>query len=430
MVGIGGIGLSALAQLFHHEGAIVSGSDRSDSPTTHMLDAVGIVVHIGHTGTQVPEDTAILVYSDAIVEGSEGFAERVKARELGIPELSYFEALGKVAKSKKVIAVSGTNGKTTTTAMIAKILIDAGEDPTVVVGSIAADLKSNFRAGNSDLFVVEACEYKRHLLTFHPHLLVITNIELDHTDYFTDLSDIESAFCQATRQVEPGGYVVVNTRQEAAARVLGSEGLREQLERVGVTCVEYATEEVGELLLPGEFNIENARAAKATVHAIAPHVAESVIDHSLRTFRGTWRRFEYKGVLPSGALLYDDYAHHPTAIEKTITAAKNKFVGKKVVLFFHPHLYSRTRDLFDAFAQALATADEVFILPVYAAREAYDERVSNAALAEAVNKVGGCAHEVAGMQETTTILNTLGSDVVAFTMGAGDVYKAGEEALT
>ena len=200
IVGIGGIGLSALAQLLHHEGAIVSGSDRDDSPTTTMLRAAGVTVYIGHSATQVPEDAAMLVYSDAIVEGSEGFAERSKARELRIPELSYFEALGAFAGGKapftegpngprRVIAVSGANGKTTTTAMLGKILVDAGEDPTIIVGSIVADFHSNFRpstrsgqAPTSNLFVVEACEYKRHFLTFNPNLLVITHIELDHTD--------------------------------------------------------------------------------------------------------------------------------------------------------------------------------------------------------------------------------------------------------
>ena len=421
IVGIGGIGLSALAQLFKHEGAQVSGSDRSEGPTTKMLQAAGIEVFIGHSASQVPEDASMLVYSDAIVEGSEGYAERTKARELGIPELSYFEALGRAAEGKKVIAIAGTHGKTTTTAMIGKILIDAGEDPTIVVGSISADMKSNFRAGKSDLFVVEACEYKRHFLNFRPRVLVVTNIELDHTDYFKDLGDFIAAFHESILNIEPGGDIVANPNNENVARALAG---------TSATIINYTAEDIGELLVPGAFNVENARAAKAAVHAVAPHVPDKVIDASLVSFRGTWRRFEYKGQLPNGAQLYDDYAHHPTAIEKTIAAAREKFPGKKLVIFFHPHLYSRTRDLFDEFARTLALADETYILPVFAAREAHDPSVSNDALAEAVNKNGGRAAAVSGMEETTKKLKKLGGDTVAFTMGAGDVYKAGEAALS
>ncbi len=431
IVGIGGIGLSALAQLFLHEGASVSGSDRSESPTTAMLRAAGVTVHIGHNATQVPEEASMIVYTDAIIEGSEGYAERVQGRELGIPELSYFEALGAFASGKapfnfqnetpkKVIAISGTNGKTTTTAMLAKILIDAGEDPTVVVGSIAADMKSNFRAGKSNLFVVEACEYKRHFLTFNPHLLVITNIELDHTDYFKDEEDFIRAFKEVVANVDDGGDIVTNPHSINVAKAIAD---------TSKNIVDYTKEDVPELLQPGEFNRENARAAKAAVHALAPHIKDSVIDESLKTFRGTWRRFEYKGILPHGAMLYDDYAHHPSAIEKTLITAREKFPNKKIAVFFHPHLYSRTRDLFDEFARTLALADEAYVLPVFAAREAFDMSVSNEALANEINKKRGKAQAIEGMVATTQKLRTLDAGVIAFTMGAGDVYKAGEEAL-
>jgi UDP-N-acetylmuramate--alanine ligase len=428
IVGIGGIGNSALAQLFKHEGASVSGSDRVESPTTKMLEAAGIKVCLGHNPTQIAEDTDALVYSDAIVEGSDGYAERLHARELGIPELSYFEALGKMSEGKKVMAVAGTNGKTTTTAMLGKILVDAGEDPTIVVGSIAADFHSNFRPGSSDLFVVEADEFKRHFLSLRPHTLVITNIELDHTDYYKNLDDVISAFNTFARVVDAAGDIVTDSKSEPVSRAL---------QGVEARVVDYTKEDVPELLLPGEFNRDNARAAKAAVHALAPHIKDEVIDASLSSFRGTWRRFEYKGLLPQGAQLYDDYAHHPTAIEKTVAAAREKFASnsdakieaKKIVIFFHPHLYSRTRDLFDDFARALATADEVFILPVYAAREVHDPSVSNAALAKAVNDNGGNAAPIETFEAVTLKLQELGSDVVAFTMGAGDVYRAGEDAL-
>lgn len=397
MVGIGGIGMSALAQLYKSQGTDVRGSDRDESPTTHMLREKGIEVYIGHFAAQVPEDAQLLVYSDAVPSENQ---ERVRGRELRIPELNYFEALGKSAEGKRVVAIAGTNGKTTTTAMLGKILVDAGADPTIVVGSIVSEWGSNFKAGKSDIFIVEACEYRRHFLTFHPEVLVITNIEFDHTDYFKDFDDVQAAFDEARKQAQ-----------------------------TVITAAEYQKESVPGLLLPGEFNKENARAAKAAVHAIAPHISNKDIDASLAAFVGTWRRFEYKGLLLGGAMLYDDYAHHPTAIQKTITAAREKFVGKKIVVVFHPHLFSRTRDLFDDFARALATADEVLILPVYAAREAFDPSVSNEALAAVVNQKGGQATAVSEFTEVAKRLTRLDKNTVVFTMGAGDVYKAGEAAL-
>jgi len=397
MVGIGGIGMSALAQLYAHEGAIVTGSDKSESPTTHLLREKGVEPYIGHSAAQVPEDTQLLVYSDAVPENN---PERARAVALGIPQQSYFEALGEVAKHKRTIAVAGTNGKTTTTAMLGRLLIEAGLDPTVVVGSIVSEWGSNFRAGKSDLFVVEACEYRNHFLNFAPELLIITNIEWDHTDYFKTPAELEAAFNEARRR---------------AKGVIEKE--------------QYKNENIPDLLVPGEFNKENARAAKAAAKRVSPNTPESVWDASLASYKGTWRRFEQKGTLPGGALLYDDYAHHPTAIAKTIEAARQKFPGKKIVLFFHPHLYSRTRDLFDAFALALASADETYILPVYAAREPHDPSVSHEALAAAVVAKGGTARAVDGYEETAGLLQRLSGDTIAFTMGAGDVYKAGEAAL-
>lgn len=397
MVGIGGIGMSALAQLYTAAGATVWGSDREESPTTHMLREKGIEVYIGHFAAQVPEDTQLLVYSDAV--GADN-PERAQATKLNIEQKSYFEALGDVAKGTRTVAISGTNGKTTTTAMLGRMLIEAGLNPTVVVGSIVTEWNSNFREGKSDLLVVEACEYRNHFFVFNPEILVITNIELDHTDFFKSFDEVKAAFDEARTH---------------ARTVIDAAG--------------YAKIPVPELLMPGEFNKENARAAKAAAKQLAPHIADEVWDRSLASFKGTWRRFEYKGVLPKGALLYDDYAHHPTAIAKTIAAAREKFAGKKIVVAFHPHLYSRTRDLFDDFARALATADEAFILPVYAAREEFDSNVSNEALAEAVNKKGGHAAPLSDFEALEKKLTELDENTVAFTMGAGDIYKAGEQAL-
>ncbi len=397
MVGIGGIGMSALAQLYAHKGARVTGSDRSAQPTTQMLEEKGIAVAIGSHADMVPEDTDLLVYSAAVPSEN---AERMRARELGMLELNYPEALGQATVGKRLIAVVGTHGKTTTTAMIGKMLEDAGKDPTVVVGSIVPQWQTNFRPGGSDLFVVEACEYRKHFLAFHPEVLVVTNIEWDHTDFYKTEAEFIAAFDEVKAQ---------------AGRVIDASV--------------YQATSVPELHLPGSFNQDNARAAKAGVMALCPDIDEAVLDESLRNFKGTWRRFEYKGKTVSGADLYDDYAHHPTSIVKTIQAAREKFLGKQIVVFFHPHLYSRTRDLFDGFVAALKTADQVYVLPVFAAREPHDASVSNEALAEAIRKNGGKAEAVGGMEEVTEKIKSFGAETVVFTMGAGDVYKAGEASL-
>jgi UDP-N-acetylmuramate--alanine ligase len=397
MVGIGGIGMSALAQLYLTRGAQVSGSDREESPTTRMLTDKGVVVTVGQRAENIPADATLVVYSDAVPPEH---PERARARELGIMERSYFEALGEATAGMRVVAVSGTHGKTTTTAMLGKMLIDAGVDPTVVVGSIVTEWGSNFRAGASSWCVVEACEYRNHFLTFKPEVLVITNIELDHTDFFKSIDELEAAFAEARTHAK----TIIERAQ-------------------------YAQEKVPGLLVPGEFNQENARAAKAAAKLIAPQIPEEVWDKSLAGYRGTWRRFEYKGQLPGGALLYDDYAHHPTAIARTVVAAREKFPGKKIVLFFHPHLYSRTRDFFDEFAAALATADGAYVLPVYAAREPHDPAVSHEALAAAATGKGGHVEALPDFAAVSALLCKLPQDTVAFTMGAGDIYKAGEEAL-
>ncbi|HVM59007.1 MAG TPA: Mur ligase domain-containing protein, partial [Candidatus Paceibacterota bacterium] len=206
-VGIGGIGMSALAQMLKHDGVAVSGSDRSASPVTEMLEKQGIAVLMPQKAANVPADAEAVVYSDAVPSDN---PERTRAKELGIPQFSYFQMLGKVSEGKRTIAVAGTHGKTTTTGMLAKILIDAGESPTAIVGSLMKDFGSNYVAGASDLFVVEACEYKDHLLELSPEMLVITNLEWDHTDYFPSLSALQESFRKAVAKVPAHGAIVTN----------------------------------------------------------------------------------------------------------------------------------------------------------------------------------------------------------------------------
>lgn len=397
-VGIGGIGMSALAQLYAARGVRVSGSDRDVSPTTRLLEERGIEVSLGHQADHVPHDVALMVYSDAVPADN---PERMRARELNIPEQSYFEALGEVSRTTQTIAVSGTHGKTTTTAMLTKILKDAGKNPTAIIGSIVKDFNSNFVSGDQDLFVVEACEYRDHLLELHPKYLVITNIEWDHTDWFATEADLHATFQKAIARVPADGKVIDRAVYEAEP--------------------EY------ELSLIGEFNKDNARAASAAARAAFPDISEAQIRESLKTFQGSWRRFEYRGVSRNGALLYDDYAHHPTAVSKTLEAVREQFPHLRVVVAFHPHLFTRTRDFMEGFAESLAKADEVLVAPIYPAREAPIPGVTSDVLAERVRARGVAAESLESLEAVAERLASYGEGTLVITMGAGDIYKVVEQ---
>ena len=415
MVGIGGIGMSALAQLLKHQGKRIGGTDREESPITTLLSQRGIPVVIGHDQCNIPADTELLIYSDAVPSNN---VERARAREMGIPELSYFEALGALSKDARTIAVAGTHGKTTTTGMLAKILQFARKEPTAIVGSIVQDFGSNFLAGRNDLFVVEACEYRDHLLKLSPEILVITNIELDHTDYFPDLAALQATFRKAAEQVPAHGVIVTDPYDPVIAAVLGG---------AKAPIIDYTGQTVPELSLIGEFNRMNARTAKAAARAAFPHLQEEYTDRALIAFRGSWRRLGYKGDTPSGALVYDDYAHHPTAILKTIEAAREKFPGRRIVVAFHPHLYSRTKSLLGGFAAALALADLAIVAPIYAAREAPDPAVSNHILASAAQKKGGAVVALDSFDAIRERLLEEDEHSLIITMGAGDIYKVAEQ---
>ena len=247
-IGIGGIGMSALAQYFKDHGVEVTGSDRDASPVTELLERKGIRVIIGQKTENVPADSDVVVYSDSVPESN---PERAHAHEVGIPSFSYFQMLGKVSEGKRTVAVAGTHGKTTTTGMLAKLLQDAGESPMAIVGSIVKDFGSNYLHGDSDLFVVEACEYRDHVLELSPEMLVITNLEWDHTDWFPSLSALQATFRKAVEKVPAHGAIVTNPNNPNIAPVLTG---------VKARVIDYTKEPAYKLNLPGEFNQMNARA--------------------------------------------------------------------------------------------------------------------------------------------------------------------------
>ena len=397
-VGIGGIGISAIARMMLLEKKEVFGSDIGESGITNELQKLGAKMTLGQGIDLIPKDMDLIVYSIAIPKYDLEFFKKLK--NLNIKILSYPEMLGLITRDKYTIAVSGTHGKTTTTAMIAKILIDAGRDPSVIVGSLLKDSKSNLVVGQSDLFVVEACEYERSFLNLKPKILVITNIEADHLDYYKDLADIQDAFKQL---------------------ILQSENVIEDYSKY--------LEKVPKLSVPGVHNRMNAAAALAAAEIL--NIPEVVAQKSLAEFSGTWRRLELRGKTSQGTIVYDDYAHHPTEIKASLQALREIYPTKEITVFFQPHLYSRTKALFDDFAKSFEKADQILLLPIYFAREKKDESVSSEKLAKAITETGKNAQAFLNFENAENFVKALnlGSKDVFVTMGAGEAYKVADKAF-
>lgn len=418
-IGIGGIGMSALARMFRARGAKVTGSDAVVSPITRVLKKEGIVVRLGHDATHIPKNCDVVVYTLATLKDNPELAETRKRK---IPLYSYPEMLGVVSKGYFTIAVSGTHGKTTTTAMLARILQVAGKSPTAIVGSVVSEWGSNFLAGTSKFFVVEACEYKRSFLNLMPDIAVITNIDNDHLDYYGTAENVQKAFTAFVKKVPRGGAVVFDTHDKRSKKVVSHVV-------AGVDTIDYgATTIQTELKVFGEHNIRNAQAAGSAARFLG--ISEKAITKGLAGFLGTWRRQEYKGKTKNGALVYDDYAHHPTEIAATLTAFRAEFSKRKITVVFQPHLYSRTKEHFKDFVTTLGIADSVVVVPIYAAREKSMKGVSGADLANAISKRHPDTVSVDSLSEAATALKIrAGKQDVIITMGAGDIYKAGENML-
>lgn len=410
-VGVGGIGMSALARLFLAERKQVSGSDRAPSDITTALEREGVRFSPHQNGASIADDTDLVIYTEAMAKDH---VEIKRARELGIPMMNYFEALGMVANEYYVIAVAGSHGKTTTTAMLIDIFEEAGLDPTAVVGSLRAKTQSNYRQGKSKYFIVEACEYRKDFLSLTPDVLVITNIEHEHVDYYKTLRDVQDAFRTFAAQVHEGGLVVVN---------FGGDNIAPILEGVSVSVVDYGKQfnPLRTLTMPGLHNQLNAAAAMTV--ALHEGIEKEVAERALAGFAGTWRRFEYKGEV-GGAKVYDDYGHHPTEIRATLQGARELFPKRKITLVFQSHTYTRTHELFDDFVDALALADQVIVLPIYAAREENVSGVSHMKLVDAVKKKNKNARALDSFDAVVAeIKKTATSKDLIIVMGAGDVTE-------
>ena len=416
-IGIGGIGVSAIARMMLLNNKKVSGSDSSPSPVTERIKRLGARIYIGHQESNITDKVDLVVYSPAVPGNN---PELVKARREGIPAYSYPEILGRISQGMYTIAVSGTHGKTTTTAMIAEIMIAAKKDPTVVVGSFLKEQKDNFVPGNSKYFLVEACEYRRSFLNLSPQILVITNIDNDHLDYYGNLQNIQKAFNEMALKVPKGGFIICNPSDTVVKSAL--KGIREKI-------IDYTKTKTNIVLpIPGHHNIQNAQAALAVAKLVG--IDEATTLDALKEFHGTWRRTEYKGTMKCGALIYDDYAHHPTEIRATLAGFRAMYPSKRIIVAFQPHLFSRTKLLLNDLAKSFGDVNKIIFADIYAAREADDGSISSRILAERMKKYHKNVRYEGGFLSIESYLKKkTKKDDIVITMGAGNIYQIGEKII-
>lgn len=440
LVGIGGAGLSAMAHVLLEEGREVSGSDLVASSVTEELVQKGAKISIGHTAQNVQGADLVLV--SAAVPATNPEVE--EARRLGLPifdRRNFFEAW---TAGAEVIAVAGTHGKTTTSAMLALILERAGRDPTFILGAKVAELGSSAKKGQGKHWVLEADEYQRAFLGLHPQVAVITNIEMDHPDYFQDEEDVYRAFRELAQQVAEGGHLILGNddrlvrrlSQEAGLAPIITYGIREKahwqaaaIQTNSLGGSDFQVVKYGEgrgrfsLCIPGVHNVQNALAALAVAEHLG--IDLTVAGEALAAFSGVERRFQVRGQV-AGITVVDDYAHHPSEIRAALAAARDRYPGRRMWAIFQPHTFSRTQALLPDFAAALAGADKVLVTDIFPSREKDEGRVHARDLAALIP-----AAVYSGDLEATSekLQDGLRGGDVLLTLGAGDVWKVGEEVL-
>jgi UDP-N-acetylmuramate--alanine ligase len=405
-IGIGGIGLSALARYYLSQGCLVSGSDQSESELLVRLQEEGVQIFTSQKKENLPDGVDLVVYTIAIPETNE---ELVEARKRGITIKTYPQALGDVTKEKTTIAVCGTHGKTTTTAMTYHALKACGINPTVIVGSLLADKGTNFILGDSDYLIVEACEYKRSFLNLHPKHIIVTNIDEDHLDYYKDIDDIKSAFQSFADKVANDGSIT----SHGDVTLLNAG--------ISVNADEKIDSNTIELSVMGNHNRLNAQLVIACLSNLG--FEEKKLREGVKCFHGTWRRMEYKGENIYGVSVYDDYGHHPKEIFVSISALRENYPEKKIAMLFQPHLYSRTKALFDDFVSVLSIVDHVYILPIYRARQEDTTVVNEKELLDAIVSKGGSASLCSLGEIKEKVESWQDTSYVIVNMGAGNAFE-------
>ncbi len=404
-IGIGGIGVSALAKYYLKNGYQITGSDLVSSEITETLKKTEVKIFIGkHKTKNLSKDVDLVIYSPAVKKNN---SELKEAKKLKIKSQSYPENLGELTKNYFTIAVSGTHGKSTTTAMLGLLLTKAGLDPTVIVGTKVKEFgNSNCRVGKSKYLVIEACEHKESFLNYHPNIIIITNIEAEHLDYFKNFNNVLRVFKKFTKKLKKNGILITEKEYK-------NTEIAKKLKKI--------------LKVPGEYNISNALAALATAQVLK--IPDKISFKSLSEFKGSWRRFEEKNLKINNLKfkIIFDYAHHPTEIKATLQAAKEKYPKKKIWCVFQPHQYQRTFYLFKDFVKTFkeASIDKLIITDIYdvAGREEkkIKEKVNSKKLIKAIDKPQAIYLPKKKIQQYLKT-NLKGGEVIII-MGAGDIYK-------
>lgn len=443
-IGIGGISMSGLAEILLKEGFRISGSDNKESALTDHLEKLGATVFYGQKASNIISGIDAVVYTAAIHDDNDEYREAVSR---GLPMLSRAELLGQLMTNYETsVAVAGTHGKTTTTSMLSHILLAGRKDPTISVGGILKAIGGNIRVGGSKVFVTEACEYTNSFLHFFPKIGIILNIDADHLDFFKDLDDIRRSFHRFAGLIPEDGTLIINGEIPNLSEI--TDDLKCRVITYGndpsfdYSASRISHDELGEasfdlvrhgavidrisLSVSGDHNVSNALASIAAADLLCVSLADSKT--GLKEFHGTDRRFEYKGEV-NGITIIDDYAHHPTEIKASLTAAHN-YPHKKIWCIFQPHTYTRTKLLFPEFVDALTAADHIILAEIYAARETDTLGISSKNIADALTERGCDAYYFSSFSEIQDFcMEKCQKGDLLITMGAGDVVNIGEELL-
>jgi UDP-N-acetylmuramate--alanine ligase len=443
MVGIGGIGMSGIAEILLLRGYKVSGSDNSISETTDRLKELGATIFKGHQASNI-EGADVVVYTSAVKAEENEETKAALAKQ--IPVIKRSEMLAELMRMKYGIGIAGTHGKTTTTTLAGHVVQDGSYDPTIIVGGRVHSFdKTNAVVGKGDIIIVEADEFDRTFLRLSPSMAVITNIEAEHLDIYKDLDDVKDAFIEFANKVPFYGVVICCLDSPTVRSILPeikrrtiSYGLTPQAQVRAINIgqnelkstftVMFQGEILGdiEMMAPGEHNIKNALASVAIGLELGMDFKD--IKSGLERFRGVFRRFQPKAE-HNNILVIDDYAHHPTEVQATIEAARSGWEERRIVAVFQPHLYSRTRDMYQEFGLSFFDAEVLVITDVYPSREAPIEGVTGKLIADTAKTYGHRGvHYIEDKTELPARLNEIVKEGdIVITMGAGDIYKYGEE---
>lgn len=441
-IGIGGISMSGLAAVLLNSGFKVSGSDFKDSSIINKLRSSGAEIYIGHNRDNI-KNVDLVVYTAAIPSDN---PELLEAKEKNIKLMDRAEFLGQIMKGHKYnVAITGTHGKTTCTSMLSHITLAGDLDPTILIGGELDEIGGNFKIGNSEYFITEACEYKRSFLKFFPYIGIILNIDADHLDCYKDIDEIADTFSQFSRLVPSDGYLVGYAGDFRVKGILAKANCRTLtygFEDADVTAKNIifnnngcATFDVykdsknlftASLNVPGKHNILNALASICV--SLIFNISDSNIIEGLSKCKGAHKRFEYKGEI-NGVTVIDDYAHHPTEIKATLSTAK-QIHHNKTYCIFQPHTYTRTKALFNEFSECFNEVDELILMDIYAAREKNTGLVSSDELGDAIREKGIICTNVHSHDEALNYVKSkLTSGDLLLTVGAGDVVIVGEKYL-